>query len=325
MRRESFQSMFMLTFSLFAACVIEGTDEGDVPPGGESSILASAEQPYPGRPHPGTLYWGSSIALNGDPVERHEVPSGHPLAIHRTYWKWPQRTSRLVAAAADDHAHRRLPWVSVKTPSWAAMGAGAHDAEIDAMLRALDDLEGPVWLTVHHEPEGGGGNNFPDDPAGPAGHIAMNRRVRTRIDALGVDNVALVQVLMAYTWTSASGRNPDDWWEPGIYDVLGVDHYRHTEATLLDATWYEIRAWAAARGLDVAVGEWGMRGSDAAAGKRVRNWYAAAARSDRDGRGARVVGLSAFDSQAWELAGQQLEVFRQLLGDPRTAHIDDEP
>jgi len=325
MKCWSFRSVFTLTAGLVAACVTESTPIGEDLSREELSSMASLEQPYPGRPQADTLYWGSSIDRAGDPVPRHEIPSGHTLSIHRTFWQWSHRTSRLVAAAAGDHEHGRLPWVSIKTPSWAAMAAGAHDAEIDAMLMALDALEGPVWLTVHHEPEGGGGSNVPDDPAGPEGHLAMNRRVRARMTALGVDNVALVPILMSYTWRAESGRDPDDWWAPGVYDFLGVDHYRRNETTLLDATWYRIRAWAAARGVDVAVGEWGMRGDDAAAGQRVRDWYDDAARSGRDQRGARVVGLSAFDSGEWVLAGPQLTVFRQLLGDPRTAHIDDEP
>jgi hypothetical protein len=40
-------------------------------------------------------------------------------------------------------------------------GAGQHDREIDELLRALDALPGPVWLTLHHEPEGGAGSNTP--------------------------------------------------------------------------------------------------------------------------------------------------------------------
>jgi hypothetical protein len=283
---------------------------------------------YPGQPAPGTLYWGAAISGNGDPVTRHEDPSGYPLALHRTFFQWDRRTSSMIEMARDDHAHDRLPWVSIKTPSWAAMGSGQHDAEIDAMLRALDGLDGPVWLTLHHEPEGGGGINTPDDPAGPSGHLAMNRRVRQRMTALGTDNVALGPILMSYTWTSASGRNPNDWWAADIYDFLGVDHYRDSETTLLDSTWFQIRTWAAARSVDLAVGEWGMRGIDAAAGTRVRAWYDGAAGSHADGRGARVVGLSAFDSNlnspsgGWELKGEQLRVFRLLLGDPRTAHFE---
>jgi hypothetical protein len=285
---------------------------------------------YPGQPAPGKLFWGAAISGNGDPITRHETPAGAPLALHRTFWQWNQRTTNLVQTARGDLDHDRLPWVSVKTPSWAAMGAGTYDAQIDQMLVALDALPGTVWLTLHHEPEGGGGVNQPDDPAGPAGHVAMNRRVRQRMTALGVDNVALAPILMSYTFKAASGRDPDEWWAPNIYDFFGVDHYVHGETSLVDATWNEIRTWAGARGVDIAVGEWGMRGTNAAAGARVRAWYDAAINSAGDGLGARVVGLSAFDSNlnspdgGWELQGDQLTTFRTLLGDPRTANVTDE-
>jgi hypothetical protein len=272
------------------------------------------------------LLWGSSITGNGDPVARHEKPAGHPLTVRRTFWQWDQRTGSMVDTARGDISHGRVPWVSVKPPSWSATAAGDHDSEIDAMLKALDALSGPVWLTIHHEPEGGGGVNSPDDPGGPAAHVAMNRQVRERMTALGTDNIALAPVLMSWSWNSASGRNPDAWWEPGIYDFIGVDHYQDSESSLLTTTWFKVRSWAAARGVDVAVGEWGMRGTDKAAGNRVREWYEHAAGSHSDGRGARVVGLSAFDSGlnsptgTWELKGAQLATFHNLLADKRTAN-----
>jgi hypothetical protein len=273
------------------------------------------------------LLWGAAIQGNGDPVARHEAPSGHVLTLHRTFFQWSQRTTSMINFAEDDIENQRVPWVSVKPPSWAAMGQGQHDTEIDQMLEALDAVQGPVWLTVHHEPEGGGGTNSPDDPAGPAGHVAMNERVRQRMTALGVDNVALVPILMSYTWNPVSGRDPDDWWKPGIYDFLGVDHYRDAEATLLNDVWASVRVWAEQQGVEVAVGEWGMRGTNAAAGQRVHDWYDMAAGSHADGNGARVVGLSAFDSGlnsptgSWELQGEQLTAFRELMGDPRTAIV----
>ena len=293
------------------------------------TLQANWTKTFPGRAPPGKLVWGASIKGNGDPVARHETVAGHPLAVHRTYWHWPQRTGPLVTTAADDLAHQRLPWVSVKTMPWAAMAAGKYDDEIDQMLRALDALPGPVWLTIHHEPEGGGGKNFPDDPAGPAGHVAMNRRVRQRMTALNVDNVALAPILMSETWTQASGRNPDEWWAPDIYDFLGLDIYNKNKSggSPITDRWLRARQWAAGKGVEVAVGEWGMRGSDAAAGERMRAWYEHAAGSNADGKGARVIGLSAFDSDlespdgGWILEGAQLKVFRELLSDPRTANV----
>lgn len=286
------------------------------------------EPAYPGQPAPGSLMWGASVGGNDDPVARHETSAGTSMPLRRTFFQWRHRTGYMINTARDDIQAGRLPWVSTKTPPWAEMARGDHDAQIDEMLEALDALPGPVWLTIHHEPEGGGGVNRPDDPAGPAGHLAMNRRVRERMTALGTDNVALAQVLMSYTWDDRSGRNPDEWWEEGVYDIAGVDHYTFSEASLVDSVWKEIRTWAAARGTDLAVGEWGMRGTDGAAGSRVLEWYDAAANSHVDGDGARVVGLAAFDSGlnsphgSWELKGEQLRMFQQLMGDRRSARID---
>ncbi|MGE0784281.1 MAG: hypothetical protein AB7S26_01235 [Sandaracinaceae bacterium] len=302
---------------------IRDQDEGGPTP----DPVPEPEPLYPGQPDVGSVYWGAAITGNGDPVTRHENAAGAPITIHRTFWQWSARTGNLVTTAEDDVAHGRLPWVSVKTPSWVAMGRGDYDAQIDQMLTALDAIDGPVWLTIHHEPEGGGGVNAPDDPGGPSAHIAMNRRVRERMTALGTDNIALAPILMTYTWNARSGRDPEQWWAPGIYDFLGVDHYRDSEATLLDTQWAAIRSFAGAHGVDVAVGEWGMRGTNAAAGARVHEWYDAAIGSATDGLGGRVVGLCAFDSGlnspngSWELTGGQLTAFRELMRDPRTASI----
>ncbi|WP_394840766.1 hypothetical protein LZC95_27290 [Pendulispora brunnea] len=313
----------LLSGALMACAAGDPAQEGAAIAPVEGELTAA----YPGQAPAGKLVWGASIDGNGDPVARHESVAGHPLAVRRTFWQWSQRTGALVNTAKDDLAHSRLPWVSVKTPSWAEMGAGKHDAEIDQMLTALKAAHGPVWLTIHHEPEGGGGSSDPDDPAGPSGHVAMNRRVRQRMTALGVTNVALAPILMTWTWNAASHRNPNDWWASGIYDFVGVDHYIETETTLVDATWLKVRTWGKDHNVDIAVAEWGMRGTNAAAGNRVRAWYNHAAGSNQDGKGARVVGLAAFDSGlnsptgSWELKGEQLTAFRTLLKDPRTADV----
>ena len=149
--------------------------------------------------------------------------------------------------------------------------------------------------------------------------------------------IALAPILMAWTFDENSGRDADDWWGPGIYDFLGIDIYRDAEASLMTFgtadegggfLWPYIRDWAEGKGVDVAVGEWGMRGDDQAAGQRVNDWYDEAAGSHNDGNGARVVGLCVFDSQGglgWELAGEQLVEFRNLMGDSRTASISSLP
>ncbi len=273
---------------------------------------------YPGQPQDGDILWGA--ALDGqDPVIRHEEPTGATLELHRTFFQWRHRTGYMINTASADIEAGRFPWVSIKTPSWADMATGLHDDEIDEMLLALDALPAPIWLTIHHEPEGGGGVNAPDDPAGAAGHVAMNIRVRERMTALETDNIALAPILMSWTWNPASGRNPNDWWVPGVYDFIGIDHYNTKEASLLTPVWSDIRQWAQTQDVDIAVGEWGMQGSDEAAGQRVHEWHTAAVNSYNDGEGARIVALSVFDSPStwtngvWLLEGAQLTAFHDIM------------
>lgn len=288
---------------------------------------------YPAQPEPGTLYWGATIQgnnYNSPRMLEHEAACSCVVSSHRSFFQWTHRTGYMIDQARGDLLSGRLPWISIKTPEWTEMANGLHNAGIDEMLRALDALPGPIWLTIHHEPEGGGpGGNVPDFPSGPSAWLGMQRKVRERMDLLGTDNIALVPVLMSYTWDTASGRNPEQWWAPDIFDFLGVDHYVHTEAAnLLNPVWQKVRDFAEAKAVDVGVGEWGMIGTNAAAGDKVRAWYNAAAGSHNDGNGARVVSLMVFDydiggeSDDWTLYGEQLIAFRQLLTDPRTALIE---
>lgn len=303
---------------------ITGTD--DTPPPPPPPPVSSARGDYPGQPAPGTVYWGASIQGNGDPVARHERHvNGAKLGLRRTFFRWDQRTSSLVSHARDDVRAGRVPWVSVTTPGWQRMANGSLDGQIDQMLRALDGLNGPVWLTIHHEPEGGGGSNSSDDPAGPSGHLAMNRQVRERMTALGVDNVALAPILMAWTWDSRSGRNVNAYWDDDVYDFVGVDMYAQSNTSLTRPLWYDVRRWAANRGVDIAIGEWGIPSDNATAAGHMRDWYWESVGSANDGRGARVTGLAVFDSdhstsgRYRALRNSTLTTFRNLMtADPST-------
>jgi len=275
---------------------------------------------YPGQPGSGTFYWGASLTGNGSP-SRHEGPTGEVLSIRRTFFDWSQRTGYMIDIARGDVASGRLPWISIKPPSWSAMAAGRHDSEIDAMLRALDGINGPVWLTVHHEPENDSGN--------ASDHLAMNKRVRQRMNALGTDNIALAPILMSWTFNPRSGRSVEAYWGPNVYDFVGTDHYnRDDPPENLESmdSWKLARSWAKSKGMDLAVGEWGMKGSDQAAADRIRDWFNHIAGSSSDGRGARVTGVAVYDNEGgsygpWTLEGKALEEFQELMGHPKVAHI----
>lgn len=278
---------------------------------------------FPGDVEPGRLRWGAAVGGNSDPAPRHEIPAGTVMGLHRTYFRWDQRTTSMISTASDDMDAGRLPWVSVKTPAWAEMAAGAHDDEIDEMLLALDGLDGPVWLTVWHEPE--------NDPGTAADWRGMQVRVRQRMDALGTDNIAFAAVLMSWTYTDASGRDPEDWWVDGIWDFLGIDHYLENEAVEFagpsDTLWNAAYDFAAAKQIDVALGEWGNRGSDAQAAAEMQAFYDLAVGSGQIA-GPQIVGLAYFDSGlnsptgSWELTGEPLARFHQLMAADTSLVLD---
>lgn len=288
---------------------------------------------YPGDVAPGFVRWGAAIGGNADPA-RHEAFTTRNLGVRRTFYAWNERTTKMVNTARADLAAGRVPWVSIKPPTvasgsaWAALGAGTYDAEIDEMFRALDALDGPVWFTFHHEPEGGGGsiNGGPDDIGGAVAWRAAQSRFAARLAALRTDNVAFTPILMAWTWDARSGRNPADWWVPGIWDFAGIDTYQESESGngVQGTTMFtNAHAWYTAKGIDIAIGEWGNRGTDAAAASEMQDLYDLAVNSGTSKR-SQIVGVAYFDSGlnsdtgSWELLGAPLTKFRALLDAPKS-------
>jgi hypothetical protein len=291
-----------------------------------------AQSRFPGDPNPkvnNKAYWGAGIGGNGDPA-KHEDPTGKSLSIRRTFHQWSHVTnmnSSMYKIVEDDIKNNRLPFISFKTPGWKDMGDGKYNNEIDAMLRKLDSYGKPVWLVAHHEPEGGGTfGNSPDDPGGPAQWRRMQTKVRERINAVGTKNVAFMAVTMTYTWNPASNRTPSDWWVEGVWDAYCVDHYAHKEGSkLLDNAWFDFVKWAENKNIPYCIGEWGNRGTDAAAGQLMREFWEWSFKNDKD-----MLAYTYFDSSlnspggSWELVGERLNAFRDILkSDSRVQRIND--
>lgn len=280
---------------------------------------------YAAKPEPGNVWWGAAINGNdtGDRLEEHEEEAGRPISIHRMFFQWEDRTNALIKHVKNDHKAGRLPWFSIKTPSWRAMGNGNYNGQIDEMIKALKETGKPVWLTIHHEPENGNG---PNENEPPSAHVAMNRKVRERIDRLDADNIALAPIFISYSWIA--GRDMDKWYAPGIYDFIGIDHYSKISSSLVNDNWIRIRRWVADKGLDVAVGEWGICDENNNKGNLVRQWYDHSVNSYKDGKGARVVALCAFDSNLnstcdWRLKSSQFNAYIEKMKAPTTPDIRD--
>ncbi len=100
-------------------------------------------------------YVGAAYGSNTDPTSW-ENSMGKTLGVRRTYWGSSNVASAVNTAKADV-AKNRLPWMSFKAPySWADMAAGKGDAWAKDLATRMKAVGGPVWVAVHHEPEGEG-------------------------------------------------------------------------------------------------------------------------------------------------------------------------
>jgi hypothetical protein len=299
---------------------------------------------FAGDVGPGKVRWGSGGG-NTDPVNRFGTELGNRLGLRRSFVSgW--NPSSVVSLAKQDVAAGRLPWVSNKPAgSWKSHGDGQHDAATRQMFIDLGKLNGPVWYTFHHEPEGGGSSgNSPDDSGGPTQWIRAQERIGKILDDLQAQgiarNVAFGPVLMGYTWQKSSGRDPNAWFKAGIWDFAGIDAYTRNEGTsspLASDGLPAARLFYKSKGLKVALGEWAIRTQatsetnagekptaeeERIAGERMRMAYREMLASATDGKGAQIIGAAYFDTSlnsgaaSYSLTGTQLSTFRELIALP---------
>lgn len=231
---------------------------------------------FPGDTLPSTIRWGACPDSSDVNITGHEAAIGKSLGVIRRFYQ-QTNWAKAAPAAAADLLKGRLTWVSIKPYSWADMAAGKYDAQIDTLITSLMAVSGPVWLTVHHEPEGGGSaGNAPDDAGGPTAWRGMQSRVRARLTAKGAKNIAFAPVLMSWTFDPRSSRNPEDWWVPGIWDFYGIDLYQTTEsgpAPVEQDQWLHVLDFAEKHKIRLGIAELGNHGSDATAAAELRRTY----------------------------------------------------
>jgi hypothetical protein len=278
---------------------------------------------FPGDTQPGTIRWGQGGGNDSKRALEHETAAGKSMGCWRLFYQMSQ-TADAVAKCKEAIDNGRVPWLSMKPgTSWQNVANGNIDAALSNLFNRLDTLGGPVWFTMHHEPEGGGGSNAPDDPGGAPAWRAMQSRIRQVLGAKGTTNIALAPCLMGYTWSTGSGRNPNDWWVDDIFDFYGFDVYQSTEsgaAPTKNVSWARAVAWCKERQIPMAIGELGNRGNDTQAGNELRQTYEDLLTVD-------CVGSTYFDTSLnsgpapYTLTGEPLKVFRQLIADPRSVTL----
>ena len=161
------------------------------------------------------MYYGASVE-GGDPRTL-ETELSQGLTLFRSYMQPSTSASRFASRASTDVAAGRIPLISTKVPgSWGDVANGTYDAWLLDRIRALAAVDGPVWLTLHHEPRGDGD---------PADWVRMQQHARTLIDAHST-NIALVGILNGWDFLEKNGT-PERWRMPvgtGVH-VMGFDSY----------------------------------------------------------------------------------------------------
>jgi hypothetical protein len=215
-----------------------------------------------GLPYCGA-YVGAAYKHNAD-VSSWERSMRKTLGVHRTYYSAAE-VPRAVATARADVAHHRVPWMSFKTPyAWADMARGKGDAWARNLATRLKRVRGPVWIAIHHEPEGDG-------------VIAEWRAMQARLAPMmraAAPNLAYTIILTGYHEFRSGDRRyaMRAIWPRTKIDVAGFDIFEDYGVGG-DTTWKDfdndyfipIRAWSRSTGVRWALGESGY--SDEAAAK----------------------------------------------------------
>lgn len=258
---------------------------------------------------------GASVGGTQD-IGSLENQVGMSLGLHRTYYN-PDQVSKAISVVNDDLSHGRLPWISFKLPySWADMAAGKGDAWATDLVKRLAQVNGPVWLAFHHEPEGDG--NLPD-------WTAMQRHLGPIVHA-NSNNVAFTTILIGWDsfFTSGDESIKALWPGDGLVDIAGFDIYNNYGAVrngisnlpMLDPMKYFgiIGPWARAHNVRWAIAETGYT---AAAAEADPSWLSGEYQ-DLNSEGG--VALSYFDSSLNSIADWTLDTSNKITDFTRLQH-----
>jgi hypothetical protein len=192
---------------------------------------------------------------------------GKTLGVHRTYWSASQVSSAVNSAKADA-AKNRVPWMSFKPPySWGDMAAGKGDVWARDLATRMKSVGGPVWIAIHHEPEG-------------EGDMQKWKAMQTRLAPImraAAPNLGYSIILMGYHQLRGDAKYSfANTWPKTKIDVAGFDIYETygtTKNGVTNTTWKDyvnnyykpLQAWSKSSGVPWGLAETGY--SDPAANK----------------------------------------------------------
>ena len=270
---------------------------------------------FPGRPAPGTMYFGASVPHHRS-LSGWEDELGSTLALHRSYFTPDDNeTGQLVHRCRDDLDHGRLPHVSIKPAwPWQDIASGVHDDWLNGLLGRLGEMSAPLIFTLHHEPENDAGGTG----RAPADYVAMQRHLLERSAQLA-PQVIVAPVLQHWTFDPLrTDLDSTEWMVPEA-PVMGIDVYNPWSPT----NGKEWRSFGSkldeVRGefgdTPLLIGEYGCRHDPQNPGLAAE-WLRDAAEY---GRSHNLVSMSYFNSGVqspdgtWALQGETEQAFAELL------------
>jgi hypothetical protein len=203
-------------------------------------------------------YVGGAYGANSD-VTPWESSMGKTLGVHRTFYSSSSVASAVRTAQADA-AKKRIAWMSFKPPySGSDMAAGRGDAWAKDLATRLKAVNGPVWVAMHHEPEGEGDMQK---------WKAMQARLAPMMRAIA-PNLGYTIILMGYHQIHGDAKYAlSVTWPNTKIDVAGFDVYekygtRKDGQTI--STWSDFKknyfgpfqAWSKSTGVPWALAETG--------------------------------------------------------------------
>ncbi len=270
---------------------------------------------FPGQPPPGSLYYGASVPYNRS-LPGWEKKLGSRLSVHRSYFTPDHNeTAQLVRRCQHDLFRDRLPHVSVKPWwTWRSIARGEHDDWLTAMLTPLGAESGPVFFTLHHEPE----NDAGEPGMWPKDYVAMQRRV-IGLAAELAPLVTVVPVMQHWTFDPLTNAGDPSAWIVPEASVIGLDIYNPwspsngKEWRSFGSKVDEVIDWFGDTPL--VIGEYGCRDDPTNPGMAAE-WLRDAAEYARTHN---IVSMSYFNSGlnspdgSWALRGETEHAFAQLL------------
>ena len=210
------KSLLLLTAALFTFSVFVAPPATSATRTMSNGCTLSAR----GIPSCGAMV-GAAIGLNDAPGAM-ETQFNHILGVHRTFWGSGQISSAASQASADLKAGR-MPWISFTTPkSWSSMATGGGDSWARSIATRFSQVNGPVWIAIHHEPEGDG-------------DLSAWKKMQVRLGPILRNNAPNIGFSVILTgWDNLYGPTQyrlSNLWPNTKVDVAGFDIYNHYGTT----------------------------------------------------------------------------------------------